>query len=137
MRAQRLAVWGSAAVVAAAIVLGLSIIGSPAEQRQIRLDERRVLDLRGLSGGVNRYWNRQHELPARAEDVIDGQVTTQLPLDPESKQPYEYRVTGSGRYELCATFARRSSAEESNDFWFHEAGPRCFAFDALTNVYSR
>ena len=135
MRTERLAAWGSVAVVAAAIVLGLSIIGSPAEQRRLRLDERRVFDLRGLSGSINRYWNERHELPTRAEDVIDGRLMTELPLDPESKQPYEYRVTPGG-YDLCANFSRRS-AVGSNDFWFHEAGRRCFSFDAAKNAYSR
>jgi hypothetical protein len=134
MRTQRLAAWASVLAVAAAVVTGLSIIGKPSEQRLIRLDERRVTDLRILAGAVNRYRGQRQELPARAEDAIDGQITTRLPLDPESQQPYDYRVIDAGHYEVCATFSRRSR-EPSNDFWFHESGRRCFSLDADQNPY--
>ena len=132
MRTQHVAAWASALVVAAAVVTGLSIIGKPSEQRLVRLDERRVMDLRMLAGAVNRYRGQRQQLPARAEDAIDGQVTTRLPLDPESQQAYDYRVIDAGHYELCATFSRRSR-EPSNDFWFHDAGRRCFSLDAGQN----
>jgi len=134
MRTQRVAAWASVLVVAAAVVAGLAIIGSPSEQRLMRLDERRVLDLRSLSFAVNRYRGQRQRLPERAEDVIDGQLTTRLPLDPESQQPYDYRMIDAGHYEVCATFSRRS-LEPSNDFWFHEAGRRCFSLDADQNPY--
>jgi hypothetical protein len=137
MRLQRVAAWGSAAAVIAAVLAGLSMLGSPAEQRSLRLDERRVTDLRMLAGAVERYWGERRELPARAEDVVDGRTTTRLPLDPESKQVYEYRATGPGHYELCATFSRPSLTEEANDFWSHAAGRRCFSFAAGQNVYPR
>jgi hypothetical protein len=129
MRTQRVAAWASALVVAAAVVAGLTIIGTPSEQRLMRLDERRIMDLRSLSFYVNQYRRQRQALPGRAEDVIDGQTTTRLSVDPESQQPYDYRVIDAARYELCATFSRRSRAP-SNDFWFHEAGRRCFSLDA-------
>jgi hypothetical protein len=128
MRTQRVAAWASALVVAAVVAAALSIIGKPSEQRLMRLDERRVMDLRGFTGAVNRYRGQRQELPARAEDVIDGQITTRLPLDPESQQPYDYRVIDAEHYEVCATFSR-PSREPANDFWFHEAGRSCFSLD--------
>src|SRR5262245_44526375 len=132
MRTQRVAAWTSALVVAAAVVTGLTIIGKPSEQRLFRLDERRVMDLRTHSYAVHRYRGQRQRLPERAEDVIDGQITTRLPLDPESQQPYDYRMTDAAHYELCATFSRRSR-DASNDFWFHDAGRRCFSLDADQN----
>jgi len=135
MRLQRVAAWGSALVVAATVVTGLSIIGKPSQQRFIRLDERRVADLRILAGAVNRHRGQRQELPTRAEEVIDGEITTRLPLDPESQQPYDYRVIDAVHYELCATFSRRSR-EPSNDFWFHDAGHRCFSLTADQNPYN-
>jgi hypothetical protein len=134
MRTQRVAAWASALAVVGAVVTGLSIIGKPSEQRLVRLDERRVMDLRTLAGAVVRYRSQRQVLPARAEDVIDGQITTRLPLDPESQQPYEYRAIDAGHYELCATFSARSR-EPSNDFWFHEAGRRCFSLEADQTPY--
>ena len=135
MRTQRVAAWASGLAVAGAVAAGLSIIGKPSEQRLVRLDERRVMDLRMLTNAVNRYRGQRQELPARAEDVVDGQITTRLPLDPESRQPYDYRVIDAGHYEVCATFSRRSR-EPPADFWSHEAGRRCFSLDADQGPYN-
>jgi len=135
MRTQRIAAWAGTVVVAVAVIAGLVVIGTPGEQRLVRLDLARVADLRSLSMMANLEWNKRHELPARAEELVDGQSMTRLPLDPESHQPYEYRVTEAERFEVCATFSRRSRAEDDNDFWFHEAGHRCFQFTAGKDAY--
>jgi len=124
----RLAAILSIAAVVAAVVAGLLFIGSPSGQRALRFDERRVTDLRELSNAVKYRWTRRHEFTARAEDAIDGQILSRLPLDPESKRPYGYRVTGERTFEVCATFSRRS-LEEAGDFWFHDAGNRCYSFE--------
>jgi len=136
MRTQRVAAWASVLVVAAAVATGLTIIGKPSEQRLMRLDERRVMDLQILAADVNRYRGQRQRLPERAEDVIDAQITTRLALDPESQQPYDYRMIDAGHYELCATFSRRSR-DPSNDFWFHDAGRRCFSLGADQDPYVR
>ena len=31
------------------------------------------------------------------------------PLDPETKQPYGYRIVGTAQFELCATFRTHSN----------------------------
>jgi len=135
LSAQRVAALVSIAAVTLAVIAGMVFMGSPAEQRTLRFDERRVGDLRQLSNAVQNHWRRRNELPARADDIVDGQMMTRLPLDPTSGQPYDYRVTEPGKFELCATFSRRSRAEDSRDFWFHEAGRHCFSFDAATKAY--
>jgi hypothetical protein len=50
-------------------------------------------------------------------------------VDPVSDEPYEYRTTGPLEFELCAVFDRPSRPELAGDFWFHDAGRRCFAFE--------
>ena len=129
MNVQRLAVVGSMAVVVAAVIAGLWFTGSPAEQRRLRLDEQRVNELSQLSSAVQRRWDRERRLPDRADDLVDGQFLTRLPTDPSTREPYEYRVTGARQFEVCATFNRQSRPELAGDFWFHEAGYRCFTFD--------
>jgi len=136
MRLQREMAWASILVVVAAVGTGLRIIGKPSEQRLMRLDERRVMDLRSLASAVNRYRSQRQRLPEHAEEVIDGQITTRLPLDPESQQPYDYRMIDAEHYELCATFSRRSR-EPPDDFWFHEAERRCFSLGADQDPYVR
>ncbi len=129
MNVQRLAVVGSMAVVVAAVIGGLWLTGSPAEQRRLRLDEQRVNELVRLSNAAQRRWEREQRLLDAADDLVDGQLLTRLPTDPTTREPYEYRVTGPRRFEVCATFDRPSRPELAGDFWFHEAGHRCFAFD--------
>jgi hypothetical protein len=129
MSVQRTAAFGSIAVVVAAVVAGLFILGSPAEQRLLRLDDRRVEDLRSLSRAADFRWTEDGNLPATAPELVDGQSLSRLPVDPSSGQPYEYRITAPRAFEVCGVFERPSRAADAGDFWFHEAGRRCFAFD--------
>lgn len=129
MNVQRVAAIGSIAAVAVAVVAGLIVLGSPAEQRLLRLDERRVNDLRQLSWAAEYRWNQDRGLANAAVDLVNSQSLSRLPQDPVTNQPYEYRVTGTRAYELCGVFDRASPAELAGDFWFHEAGRACFAFE--------
>jgi hypothetical protein len=129
MNVQRIAVVGSIAAVAAAVVAGLVIAGSPAEQRLLRLDERRVSELQELARRAEDRWESDGRLPDTAGELVDGQFLTRLPTDPATSEAYEYRITGPRQFEVCATFDRASRPDLAGDFWFHEAGPRCFAFD--------
>jgi len=129
MNVQRVAAIGCVAVVGVAVAVGLFISGSPAEQRLLRLDEQRVNDLRQLSYAVNRRWEQLQRLPADAAGLIDGRFLSSLPIDPVSGQPYEYRVTAPQEFEVCGVFDRPSRPSLADDFWFHESGRKCFAFD--------
>jgi hypothetical protein len=55
--------------------------------------------------------------------------------DPETNQPYEYRIVSSDQYELCAIFSLATSQISGNyvaptpigfDFFYHKAGRQCF-----------
>ena len=129
MNIHRVALIGSIAVVVGAVIAGLWLIGSPTEQRQQRLDARRVSDLVQLSQAVYRHRNERRALPGSTSDLVDGRRLSRLPSDPSTEEPYEYRVTGERQFELCAVFARPSRSEDAQDFWHHEAGRHCYEFD--------
>jgi hypothetical protein len=129
MNVQRVAVVGTVAVIGAAIVAGLWLIGSPAEQRLLRRDEQRVNDLRRLANSADFHWNSDRVLPDTAQGLVDGQMLTRVPTDPTTREPYEYRVTGPLQFEVCATFERPSPPREVGDFWYHDVGRRCFQFN--------
>lgn len=131
MNAHRVVAIGSIAVVAAAVVAGLLITGSPAEQRLLRLDTQRVFGLTQLARTAESRWDREQRLPDSAAELVDGQFLTRLPTDPTTREPYEYRITGPRQFEVCATFDRASRPELAGDFWFHEAGHRCFTFNLM------
>jgi hypothetical protein len=129
MNVQRIASVGSVAIVIVAVIGGLLLTGSPSEQRLLRFDERRAMGLQQLSRAAIFRWDRQQRLPDTAAQLVDGQLMSRIPVDPVSGQPYEYRVTAPQQFEVCATFDRPSRPSESDDFWFHDAGRRCFTFD--------
>lgn len=124
-RGAAIAVGGAAAV---AIVAGLMVAGSPAEQRRLKLDERRVSDLQSLARALERRHASTGHLPARLGDALDGLVLSALPVDPVTDTPYEYEVVGASRFRLCATFSTESGRVEQ-DFWAHGSGHHCFELD--------
>jgi hypothetical protein len=129
MNVQRVAIAGAVAVVALAVAAGLIVVGSPGEQRLLRLDERRINGLSQLSNRAEFHWNQERSLPQTAAELVDGRFLTRLPSDPVTREPLEYRVTGPRQFEVCATFDRPSRPHLAGDFWFHEGGRRCFMFE--------
>ena len=120
-------------VVLATLAAALWIIGSPASQRQVRIDERRVQELAIIEAALDRHWETHQALPASLEEMVASTPGLRLPLaDPADGPAYEYRVTGTDAFELCATFAT-STAEppaarsaRARPDWLHGEGRHCF-----------
>ncbi len=126
----------SIATVAVGLAIGAAflVIGSPAEQRMRRLDERRTEDLQTLSNAVRLYWSRHQRLPASLEEVERDQGENATRWDPVTREPYEYRIDAPKAYSLCARFDRASlEAGRQPDTWWHDAGRYCFARASQTN----
>ena len=123
----------SSAVVAAAVVAGLYLGGTPGEQRLFRSDARRVADLQSLSSAIDRRWENFEQLPGSLEELVDGVMLKRMPLDPEAGTPYVYEVTTDNSYRLCATFSRATVNPLPGDFWVHEPGYRCFEFTLVAS----
>lgn len=120
-------------VVIAAVVGGLSLIGSPTQERTRRLDMRRVADLRGIAAAMDRYWTRNGSLPKSLDGLERERGFSIESTDPETRRPYEYRPGTQGAYSLCAQFAESSNQEQESrpeKFWSHGAGRRCFDLHA-------
>ncbi|MDP6371014.1 MAG: DUF5671 domain-containing protein [Vicinamibacterales bacterium] len=129
----QIAIGAAAVAVVAAVIGGLLVLGSPGLERARRLDDRRVRDLREIARSVDLHWTRTERLPASLEELSQGSRTPLDTADPETAQPYDYRVTGADTYELCANFELDS--EETPEppgpyFWSHDAGRQCFALEA-------
>lgn len=103
--------WSSVALllVAGAVVWSFMVMGSPMEQRQLRLDERRVQDLQSIQGQVIQYWQQKEVLPDTLDKLKDPTSYYSLPVPPEFEkgEKYEYNVVAEKplTFELCATFA--------------------------------
>lgn len=121
--------------VGACIVGGLMLAGSPRASRLSRLDDRRERDLQSIAASIDAYWSQHEELPDGIEGLTRQRISrAQSVRDPESGEPYEYRVTGERTYELCGTFALEDRSpsvvyqprQSSPSAWSHPAGRTCF-----------
>jgi len=138
--------WKLAIVVVVSIVAGFFIIGTPQEQRVRRFDEQRVSDLQSLQNQIVNYWIQKESLPSNLnllEDSISGFFVSK---DPETQADYEYNITGTLSFELCAVFKTSSKdlgvtykgsrvssivpmyyGPSFQQNWDHEAERTCFA----------
>ncbi len=129
---------GAAAVVAAAFSIGLGIAGTPAVQRGMEADHRRIQDLRGITGAVHSWYQRSGKsaqpLPAALPELVGKGIARSQTEDPETGRPYEYRVKAGTVYELCAVFSGPQEEDQvrQTQFWYHAKGRTCFTLDGST-----
>jgi hypothetical protein len=112
---------------AAAVGVSLTIVEPPWSYREIGQDYRRSASLEALEAGIWEYHDDYGRLPETL-DAIDSLWHDEL-YDPETRETYEYRITGEASYELCATFARAMTEEDRGwvtEFSTHGAGRHCF-----------
>lgn len=123
-----------AVVVTAAVIGGIFLLGSPAEERARRLDERRMQDLSGIARAVDVYWTRGASLPSSLEALRTETGANITIVDPATGASYDFRPIEREKYELCATFegdSRDSDRGFDAGFWSHRAGRQCFQRDAV------
>lgn len=133
-RPGRMLAIAASVAMAAAVVAGLWMMGSPAHQRALRLDARRVTNLRTLTISIQRYWRVHQALPADLAAVDPKRMSS---ADPLTGKPYAYEKTGTDTYRLCAHFQAASpDRDEARSRyvavtaysleWQHPKGRHCF-----------
>lgn len=129
MTGNRLLASLAVAVTSAAVIAGLIVSGSPQRQRELRLDERRVSDLRNLSSAISRHFRDTGRLPETLDRLVDGRILSTMPRDPETNETYAYEIDGPREFRLCAEFLLASHPPGTGEFWSHTDGQQCFSFD--------
>jgi hypothetical protein len=125
--------WGIIALIVISLIVGFSYIGSPTLLRNIRDDNQRENDLQTLKYQVvNYYQSKGGKLPSTLDEMRLGDpYAMELPKDPSTEQPYEYKIlpdrvvtasTTPGSkpaapvkfptFALCATFSEDGKADE-------------------------
>lgn len=128
----------SSIAVGIVVIAGIAAIGGPGKARAQSLDQQRLDSLRQLAGATDRYYAERGALPASlallaaAEDGIAPSILH----DPQSGQPYGYRIVGPTRFELCASFAWASQEDEAIR-WRHPTGAHCFSVQVTAAASSR
>lgn len=125
-------------VMLVALGAGFGVLGSPAAQRDLKLDQERVYDLQNMQWEIINYWQTKEALPIMLSDLENDLGYFSVPVDPETGEAYEYRVVGEMTFELCAEFATDSVNDKrrvpSHDIyiipdserWEHGMGVHCF-----------
>lgn len=122
---RRLAIAGAIAAVLA-VAAGLWAIGSPAAQREQRLDERRLDDLQRIELAIDSHWSIEKSLPADLATLADAPGSTLPTHDPATNFPYGYEIVDARRYRLCAVFATDTADTRGRHERDHGRGRHCF-----------
>jgi hypothetical protein len=128
---------GVSVIVAASVIAGFFLIGTPGDARATRFDQERVNHLETIQWQLVEYYRAKRELPEDLALVTDSIAFPELPIDPETGEPYTYTRTASTTFELCATFTRESDGTVGpyarplapgikGADWSHTAGEECF-----------
>ena len=129
--------------VAAAIIGGFLIAGSPKEARLRQIDDIRTQNLQEIQSQVVYYWQQKGVLPQNIAALKNNDINIFIaPLDPETGAPYTYTTTGNLSFMLCANFALPSLPDQTTRYtpmpvkpygidgiaqnWEHPAGNICF-----------
>lgn len=140
--------WIVIAVVAGAIIGSFFIIDSLSIRRAKRLDEVRVERLSNIQGSIQTYYGwkdgpGKQRLPASFDELISDSriyIPADGLVDPATRERFEYQVTGSKTYKLCATFETEFTSDtkgsaprlietepaSSMQRFYHGIGRECF-----------
>ncbi len=122
--------------VVGSIVYALFLLGSPGQQRDIRLDQERIGHLSNIANNIDTYWELNQELPLTLAELSGPRYYVDHIHDPETGEPYEYRILEGPSYELCAFFMTETDDASAQDrsfsrrAWDHGSGRTCFALEA-------
>jgi hypothetical protein len=122
---------GALVIVLVVLALGFRRLGSPADQRAITADQRRVQDLRGIAQRIAAL-HKPSPPPALAD--LEQRQFLHL-TDPVTRAPYEYHLNTGTAYQLCATFSTASADDDErwaqpSPFWRHLKGRYCYELDS-------
>lgn len=130
--------WATGLLIVLSILAGFLIIGTPQEQRAMRLDAQRVTDLQSLQSQILSFYQQKERLPASLVELNDPLSYYTIPVDPLTNEPYGYAAKAELVFELCADFAtiggdpyasrgaHLASPFGATEKWEHGAERTCF-----------
>ena len=120
-------------VVIASLAGAVYVLESPMTQRQRRLDDRRLQDIKSISDSIEIYAKKHEALPQNMAVLKEAATETgriQPPADPITRKAYEYEVLDAQSYQLCAVFSLPSLNGNNRAYYWraHAAGKQCFKY---------
>ncbi|MDD4830929.1 MAG: DUF5671 domain-containing protein [Candidatus Pacebacteria bacterium] len=144
------AAWISGVIILVSIIYGFFLVGSPAEQRDLRFDEQRIMDLQQIQGFAIEYWQQKKDLPQSLNEM--SKLGYRTPTDPETGEEYQYIPAGELSFRICASFntvfkpepaaskifyySQRGVSAVPQD-WEHGIGLSCFDITIDKDFYEK
>jgi hypothetical protein len=125
-RTAPLVIVGAVLVVVFSIVSGVRMLRSPFGDRRLSDDDRRIAALVALSRAIEAYVVREGTLPGELDDLTPDLARRSMTRDPDSEDPYDYRVVGPQAFELCAEFDDADGSPAAGTEWAHDDDRECF-----------
>ncbi|MET0290120.1 MAG: hypothetical protein ABW178_10885 [Pseudoxanthomonas sp.] len=119
-------------LVIATVIAAIVVMGTPAQQRALRLDQRRANDLERIVETAREHADRTGALAKDLTTLATRPGLRLAIIDPDTAQPYAYTVLDARRFEVCATFSTDTAASDTgarasrNEDWLHPVGRQCF-----------
>ncbi|MCF7815986.1 MAG: DUF5671 domain-containing protein [Candidatus Pacebacteria bacterium] len=131
---------GVSVVVAIVLVAGFLHIETPAQVREMKIDEQQINDLIMIQLRIEDYVRTKNALPEAIASTFSG---VKPPQPAPERGSYSYEVTSDDSFNLCATFVYPSSLNDhqyryvepmqydgksfvNNSNWDHGVGEWCF-----------
>ncbi len=116
--------WGTGALVLVIIVYSFVVVGSPNSARLLEFDQQKIYNLQDIQGQIVYYYQRKAILPGELSDLADSISGYNVPIDPQLKTPYEYRIIDADKlsFELCAMFNTPTPENEPDPAYYMEVG---------------
>lgn len=92
-------------VVIICVVAGFAITGTPAEVKNLALDNQRINHFMQIKYSADNYYRTNGKLPSTLDSLSDASASTK---DPATKKVYEYALVTPTKYKLCAQFSTDS-----------------------------
>lgn len=125
----------TAVVIFVSLVGAFLLVDSPAVARAKAFDQTRVNNLSEIRYTIDSYYNKFEKLPESLNDLDDQRAFLQK-TDPETNQPYEYKIIDEKSYELCADFntSIKGLTEKDERFYY---GPDGFVYEEGRNCFTK
>jgi len=120
-------------ILLGALMIGFWLTGSPLTLENQRVDNARLSDFSFLHEAIQEYANANGNPPANLSDLpASAQKNTK---DPSTGKPFDYVVTSSSSFNLCATFFDDSMNKSKSYSYIanHTKGYDCIPFTLTYN----